>query len=466
MFSLIAFTALQGTMYTASAYSAADLARVNEHVSKGEMDDAVQLCRDILSDADSESALAKQAALALNNCGVKLDSMKRTEEALELIEESFEYRPEDINIALNMADLYKKLGNADESLDKLQDAVGIAEDNEAFQDRLSGIYYRLSMIYNEKKDYSEAIYNLEKIIDLEPGNFNAMYQKGRCYYDAGELEQALDSFKTAHQTALEKNSGSSAKNIDTWIKKIDKELEVVGDFSEDQTNHFRITFDCERRSEVVTKVLDICEEAFSVIGYKMNFYPQVQTRVTVYDMGQYYDATGLPAWSGGSAYGNSLIRLPLRDAAANDFRTRRVLFHEYTHLTFHYLTKGKTVPLWLNEGAAQYNSEDKPHEKAIENLQSFLKKGKYVDLKDIEGTWNGFTDPAHVNLVYTTSFLAFIYIVEDQGKYDDFLDMLDLYAQGMSTEQVFKEVLEVSYTEFRGNFKKWMLVHYGPANTE
>lgn len=463
---LFVSTAITGLFNSASALGAGDLYRVNDLMGEGELDDAIELCRDILSDADSDSELAKKAALALNNCGVKLDSMKRTEEALEIIEESFEYRPEDINIAINMADLYKKMDNIDESLDKLETATGIAEENEAFKGRLSGIYYRMSMIYKEKKDYSEAVYNLEKIIDIEPENFTAMFQKGRCYYDAGELEEALDSFKNAYETAIEKNSGSSAKNIDTWVEKLNKELKVVKGFSEDQTNHFKITFDCDKRSDVVTKVLDICEEAFSEVGYKMDFYPQVQTRVTVYDMGQYYSATGLPAWSGGSAYGNSLIRLPVQDAAANDKRTRRVIYHEYTHLIFHYLTKGKTVPLWLNEGVAQYNSEDQPHKKAIENLQKFLKKGKYVDLKDIEGSWQGFTDPAHVNLVYTTSFLAFIYIVEDLGRYDDFLEMLDFYAQGLTTDKVLKAVLEISYKEFRTGFKNWLMTHYGPVDTQ
>jgi tetratricopeptide (TPR) repeat protein len=463
---------------TASASPQNRLNRANQLLSEDKFDQAIELCRETIYDLDSDSPFLGSAVLLLNNCGVKLASLNKVDRALDVLKEAFEYKDDNLTVILNIADLQKKQGNSSDSLDSLETAVSLAEtlyaeagseagseaeESEkasalaAAASRLSGIYYRLAVLYSEKKDYSEAVYNFEKLIDIEPDNYNALFQMGKCLYDSGMLEEALDKMKQAKELALKKKRGSEAVNIDTWVTKIDKELKVVKDFSQDQTNHFRVSFDCEKKYDLVGKVLEICEDAYSRIGYKMGYYPAVQSRITIYDPGQYYTATGLPPWSGGAAYKNSLIRLPLWDALADEERTRRVIFHEYTHLIFHYLTGGKQAPLWLNEGAAQYNSEKRPSERSLFNLQHYLLKNKYVDLKDMEGTWNHYEDPSLVDLVYTTAFLAFIYIVEDIGKYEYFLEMLALYSKGYETDRVLKNILGMTYPEFRHSFKVWLL---------
>lgn len=404
-----------------------------------------------LSPEDEE--IQKAAPVMLNNCGVKLVEAGDLDAATGAFRKSLEIVPGNRRILANLGDALEKKGEYGAAADIYSSAASAAEEAGEVP---AEEWLRLGMLRFKQKDPADAIYFLDQVLDKDPGNVNALFMKARAEYDAGETEEAIEIMKRARSSASDEGS---IKDIDSWIKKFTQEQAVEGDFVKDQTNHFIIKFDTEKRSDVIGKILEICEEAYSEVGARLDFYPPVQTTVVVYDAGQYYDATGMPEWSGG-AYDNGMIRLPINDARAGTDRTRKVVFHEYTHLIVNYLTKGRQVPQWLNEGLAEFTSQQTLSNKELAILRKAIAAKVFVDLASIEGSFLGITDRDTVSLVYTTSYLAVKYLSTEFGRIDDLVAVLKALSEGREFRPVLAENLNASFDELRVKFKEWLIENY------
>ncbi|PKK90521.1 MAG: hypothetical protein CVV64_09155 [Candidatus Wallbacteria bacterium HGW-Wallbacteria-1] len=396
--------------------------------------------------ADVRGALSTM----LNNCGVKLLSADRAQEGLELCRKAVELEPENVRLILNTGSACEKVGQYDEAFTLYQDALSLQEkDGSEMRDTLM----MLGILKYKTKEHYDAIFNFEQVIQKDSSDSAAWFYKGLAEYDSGQMEAAISSLESAREKA---SDDESRKNILSWLQKIRSEHKVEGSFVQDQTNHFIIKFDMEKRADVVGRILENCEDAYSEIGDRMDFYPPVQTTVVIYDPGQFY-SLGKPQWSAG-VYDNGMIRLPINDARANAQRLKQVIFHEYTHLVVNYLAKGRHVPQWLNEGLADHNSDDPPGFRELAIFSKSLVRGA-VNLGDLEGSFSGITDRSTVSLVYTTSYMGVKFLIELIG-YDEILSMLRSFGQGYSTAEVFSEVVRMDIERFQKAFADWLIENY------
>ena len=58
-------------------------------------------------------------------------------------------------------------------------------------------WYKLGLSYYEKGQYEEAINSFKKAVELKPNNDMNWYRLGRSYYDNGQYKEAINSFKKA-----------------------------------------------------------------------------------------------------------------------------------------------------------------------------------------------------------------------------------------------------------------------------
>jgi len=94
--------------------------------------------------------------------------------------------------------------------------------------------------------------------------------------------------------------------------------------------------------------------------------------------GDYMSATGAPDWSQGLAEFKTLRFSSFEDA---DNLLTATLPHEMTHLLLHLFMEGKPVPLWLNEGMAQFEEEDKTTVYRRKRfMKSQVREGAYIPL--------------------------------------------------------------------------------------
>lgn len=419
-------------------------------ISEAKYSEARDLLLEVSSSDPDNQEIKRGLSTLLNNCGVKLLQEDRAQEGLELCRRAVELEPENVRLMLNTGSAFEKVGQYDEALTLYQDALALQDGGSR---EMRDTLMMIGILRYKSKEHYDAIYNFEQVLQKDPSDFTALFYKGLAEYDSGQLEQAIASL----EGALEKAADEEArKNILSWLEKARSEHSVEGSFVKDQTNHFIVKFDTERRSDVVGRILENCEEAYSEVGDRMDFYPPVQTTVVIYDPGQFY-SLGKPEWSAG-VYDNGMIRLPINDARADMTRLRRVIFHEYTHLVVNYLAKGKHVPQWLNEGLADTNSDDPPGFTDLAILRRSL-ASPAIDLTKLEGAFMGIQDRATVSLVYTTSYLAVKYLI-DQSGYETIMSMIKGLGEGLAISECFSQHAGMEYEAFRRNFSEWLRENY------
>ncbi|MBU4376763.1 MAG: hypothetical protein KKD29_04715 [Candidatus Omnitrophica bacterium] len=136
----------------------------------------------------------------------------------------------------------------------------------------------------------------------------------------------------------------------------------------------------------------------------------------------YMKATGAPEWSGGIAQ-LSASRFATYEDSPNLATT--TFPHELTHILFHLFVGKKRMPLWVEEGMAQFEEED---ETTIYRSKRFIKwnikEGKYIRLVDL---FNMRVVPEdNVDLFYTESASVVDHLISDniRTSYGKFLTYL------------------------------------------
>ncbi len=135
------------------------------------------------------------------------------------------------------------------------------------------------------------------------------------------------------------------------------------EWKEEKGDHFIVYYTQNEASakEVVHKADHCYDKIASDLGYSRysNFW-QWDKRVKIYlhaSVQDFQKATGQPKWSHGMA---SYFDKTIHSFEANDRFLNAILPHEITHLIFRDFvgTEGQ-VPLWMDEGVAQWEEADK-----------------------------------------------------------------------------------------------------------
>lgn len=135
------------------------------------------------------------------------------------------------------------------------------------------------------------------------------------------------------------------------------------EFLEKKSTHF-IVYYKGIPEEFIDTVIEYGERYYDQLNEKLGFtrfdYWTWEKRAKIYiypDLDSYVKATGQPAWSGGvAAYDQKTIWAYPREAGFFD----SLLPHELGHIIFREVVGGSgRVPLWLEEGVAQYLEQAK-----------------------------------------------------------------------------------------------------------
>ena len=163
-------------------------------------------------------------------------------------------------------------------------------------------------------------------------------------------------------------------------------ISVALDWQELKSEHFIVYFTKEEKfaKDLLYKSEDYYKRIASDIGYpRYSGFWTWENRVRIYiypDHSSFLKATGQPNWSLGMAdYKNKKI---VSYAWSSGF-LEALLPHEMTHLIFRDFVgfKGE-VPLWLDEGIAQWEEEAK-RIKVKASARQLLKKNMLLSLEDL-----------------------------------------------------------------------------------
>jgi hypothetical protein len=228
-----------------------------------------------------------------------------------------------------------------------------------------------------------------------------------------------------------------------------------------ETSHFIVRYELGDR-QAAQDVAKALEANYNKITKDLGIKPKEKTIIELYTTPGLYQRYKKPAeWAiGGKVYPEwNMMALPSPSTwgKANVHRYEdlwHVLPHEYTHL----LLRRYTLPMWLDEGVAVYESGQwNPGYKRI--LKEAIKKDELLSLKELED-FNAFIKGGALS--YAESHTAIHYIKTVYGE-EAIKRIIDGLAQGMSFEQALKTTTGIDRDEFE---KGWLFYLEGLLRSE
>lgn len=379
----------------------------------------------------------------LNQKAVELMNHGNFESALEYLLKARDVSPTDEVIQKNLGACYNALGSKKTAGGRVAEAISDFKSALYYTDDPAIRFYK-GYAHYRLKEYDEAIYELEKALDLGMASSDLYTLMGRVFYDKGETVSAIALW----------NKGSDLypedKAIKELLEKAEREVKAEEGLKKDATYRFNIQYDAESDEALGKAVLDILEEAYSDVNLDLAHYPEGNTVVILYTKKAFKEATLSPDWSGGLYDGK--IRLPIGGIKDINPELKAVLYHEYTHVVVRSITKGKKVATWLNEGIAEYEGA----RFAVRPMREFgrtAKEGGLLPIKRLEGELSGLTGKES-SLAYLQSYSIVKYIIDKFGLHA-VRSMLENIGRGEKTGDAVKKALDIYGLDYDGLVAEW-----------
>ncbi|MEA3305275.1 MAG: hypothetical protein U9R52_00510 [Candidatus Omnitrophota bacterium] len=154
----------------------------------------------------------------------------------------------------------------------------------------------------------------------------------------------------------------------------------------------------------------------------------------------YMAETGAPEWSAGLAHGD-ITKISLYEGVKEVERS--VLPHELTHMLLRELWNKKPIPLWLNEGMAQFEEECEYgifHRK--KRMKNIAKSRAYFKFSELFAMRHVPSD--NVTLFYTQSASIIDYLIRGNLR-ANFGRFLMLIKNGKKADSALKEAFQWKY---------------------
>ena len=205
---------------------------------------------------------------------------------------------------------------------------------------------------------------------------------------------------------------------------------------------------------------DLLQRAYTTLSAKYHFTPEVPITFEMYpDHADFAVRTlGLPGIGAlGVCFGKLFVMDSPTARKPDGFNWGSTLWHEFTHVITLQMTDYK-VPRWFSEGLSVYE-ERKGFPGWGDDLKlEYLSAIKAKKLLPIAQLNDGFMRPKFPEQVLVSYYQASVisdYIDEKFG-FPAILKMLQLYKEGKSTPEVFKQALHLSPDDFDKQFFAWV----------
>jgi len=197
-------------------------------------------------------------------------------------------------------------------------------------------------------------------------------------------------------------------------------------------------------------IFDIASEAVSFQQELFQADLDFQTRIVISNTQEEFNSWRNVEhdWIGGQTFSNFGITNQIVEGEYYlDTWLNGVIPHEISHIFFNQVVYNRTVnvPVWLNEGLAQYN-EFITHEREMGLVETAAKGGSLVPLTALEDGFGSY-NVDRVYLSYAEAYSAAAYLVETYGN-EGLSALLAAYKKGEPTDEAFQTALGVSADQF------------------
>ncbi len=392
--------------------------RAKEYERKGDYDLCVGEYQKVLSRFSGDELTLKNFVTSLNNIGVRYNDRNEYKESLKYFQLAMnllrEFKDAELSkvVAVNYAGLLNKL---------------------AYEDYLN-------------QDKVSAVGRLKRSLKLDSSNANTYQLLGEIYYDENNYDYARSYFEKSLRIH------PSNFNLKKKLSMLLREEKVEKDFLRmmDDEKKFVICFQYDKDRERVIEIINLLNKAFKQIGSDLDFYPSQQISVKIYSSDQFLYVTGMPVWTEGLYDGK--IRLKYDDFKSDFSLLKKTIYHELAHSMVSVLVK-KDLPVWIQEGFAQYEEPDKNID--YKEMKLVLQKYKDKGIKELgfnDDVQMEFYDKEALTMLYVSSklFVDYLINVYEINKFRTFL-------MKCSYEKSWRDAFRSAYgSDFNVLFVEWI----------
>jgi tetratricopeptide (TPR) repeat protein len=269
----------------------------------------------------------------------------------------------------------------------------------------------------EAGDWSAAEAAARIALAREPRNADAWHGLGYALMRQDRNKEAAEAVRAA----LEIRPDSTSQAL---LDRVAKGMEDERGMTEQQLSHFHVRYDGEAHDDVGREILRALERHYATLVSALDYQPQATIPVILFSREAYYNATGAPAWSGGSYHQtDGRIRVPIQGLTRNLTPDMDgTLLHELTHAFVTDRTRG-VAPRDIQEGLAQYMQG--------ERAPALLTAERAVLFADGRG--------AHVAALYLSALSFVEYLVGARGM-GGMNDLLRAMGETGDVDEAFRRV--------------------------
>jgi tetratricopeptide (TPR) repeat protein len=305
----------------------------------------------------------------------------------------------------------------------------------------------VAYLYLKKSEFKQSVDYLERAKRISNENADIFKLEGWAYYGMNRPDQAVAEWKKA--LALRPDADTQAA-LDKALK--DKEEEES--YKENESAHFQLKYSGTEEPALAREVLHTLEGHYSAIESELNYTPPEPIGVVLYTQQSFADITRAPSWVG--ALNDGRIRVPVQGLTSVTSDLSRILKHELTHSFIQQKTHGR-APTWVQEGVAQWMEGKRSDENAAVLVQVY-DGGQAASLGQLEGSWMGLPGPV-ARYAYAWALANIEYIVDTDGM-GDVERILDRLAEGSATEAAVKDILHDDYNDLMRSTVEYLKKNY------
>src|SRR5438270_5646269 len=252
------------------------------------------------------------------------------------------------------------------------------------------------------------------------------------------------------------STDASATAKDTWTSVHSKNFTLVGNAS-------------EKDIRLVANRLEQFRQVFSLLFPTITLNSPVPTTVIVFKSDSSYKPFKVnPNVAGYFQPGEDVNYITLTTEKSSDEQPFRTIFHEYVHLLVEN-NMGATVPLWFNEGLAEYYSTFDIKDDyrrvilgdLIANHVLYLRENKFLPLRtlfavDYKSPY--YNEGNKMNVFYAESWMLMHYLLQGDGQKHrpQLAKFVDLLRANATIEDAFQQAFQGSIDSLEKDFKSYI----------
>lgn len=337
--------------------------------------------------------------------------------AKDLFNEILILDPENAQAKSSLAQAYFMIGknrfdefNAAKTSDKLPGIITCAKEALRYDPSIDAYHALLGIAYYENGDYYDASETLSNAYKLNSANTQTLsFLASSLYW----LDELADAEKYANEALTLKPDYPFIQKL---LATIQKEKAIEETYREISTRLFTVKFKGENAvdTSIATEIVTMLEEDYNDLSPKFNIRFSSPVKVIIYPDAEYYSQTGTAGfYAAHYEPGKQKIHVPVKNFTVNRKVFENALKHELTHSFIH--NAAPSVPRWLDEGIAQYYTEENDKEllDTVKYAMALTAKSQsFVHIKDLMDFWEKAKDSRelaeqfYIEALSFTQFLA------------------------------------------------------------